>query len=255
MLSEVWAFLRDPANLKVLSWLGGGVTVVAGGAWAVFRFFLSGGDGAKGGGGDPGQPSAEAKLADTIVNKIFEGPRKPAEPALMAPGLAVGYFFNFLEPIAKQLEIGGIRLSERANATADDGSWLDFDLASTTIQIIVPARLSDESFQRCEEEFKQCLKGTIFLPAQKRYYGINYRVFDTGSDKRLTIVDLARPAMVLKRCYQDMVKTIDTDPDSQDDRWRGLQQVELAAFEKTLRKMQTLGFGVLTNRLDVVRRG
>jgi hypothetical protein len=39
MLGTVWAFLKDPGNQPVLSWIGGGVVVASGGIWAVVKFF------------------------------------------------------------------------------------------------------------------------------------------------------------------------------------------------------------------------
>jgi hypothetical protein len=51
MLGTVWAFLKDPGNQAVLSWIGGGVVVAAGGIWAVVKFF---GKGENGGSAKPG---------------------------------------------------------------------------------------------------------------------------------------------------------------------------------------------------------
>jgi len=34
----MWDSLKDPANLRVLAWLGSGLVVVAGGVWAVFVY-------------------------------------------------------------------------------------------------------------------------------------------------------------------------------------------------------------------------
>ena len=39
MFDTTWAFLTDPANREVLAWIGGGTVVVAGGIWAVIKFF------------------------------------------------------------------------------------------------------------------------------------------------------------------------------------------------------------------------
>ncbi len=36
---DIQALLSDPQNREVLQWLGGGLVVVAGGAWAVMKFF------------------------------------------------------------------------------------------------------------------------------------------------------------------------------------------------------------------------
>jgi hypothetical protein len=37
MLSSIWNFLKDGTNQAVLSWIGGGIVVVATGIWAVVR--------------------------------------------------------------------------------------------------------------------------------------------------------------------------------------------------------------------------
>jgi hypothetical protein len=37
-MSGLWSFLSAPKNKKTLSWLGAGLVVVAGGAWAVFTY-------------------------------------------------------------------------------------------------------------------------------------------------------------------------------------------------------------------------
>jgi hypothetical protein len=41
MLASIWAFLQDASNRSVLGWIAGGVVVVAGGIWAVFKFFVA----------------------------------------------------------------------------------------------------------------------------------------------------------------------------------------------------------------------
>lgn len=38
-MAKLWSFLRDKGNREVLAWIGGGIVVVASGAWAVFIFF------------------------------------------------------------------------------------------------------------------------------------------------------------------------------------------------------------------------
>ncbi|MGB8843697.1 MAG: hypothetical protein WCC64_21815 [Aliidongia sp.] len=38
MLTDLWDFLQDTANRSTLKWLGGGITAVLGGVWAVIKF-------------------------------------------------------------------------------------------------------------------------------------------------------------------------------------------------------------------------
>jgi hypothetical protein len=40
-MGGIWAFLQDEANRTVLGWIGGGIVVVAGGFWAVFKFLFA----------------------------------------------------------------------------------------------------------------------------------------------------------------------------------------------------------------------
>ena len=40
MLSSIWDFLKDGSNQAVLSWIGGGIVVVAGAFWATLKFFF-----------------------------------------------------------------------------------------------------------------------------------------------------------------------------------------------------------------------
>lgn len=40
-LSAIWEWLSDPGNRAILGFLGGGLTVLAGAVWAVFRHLRS----------------------------------------------------------------------------------------------------------------------------------------------------------------------------------------------------------------------
>jgi hypothetical protein len=44
MLSSIWDFLKDPDNRAIISWVGGGIAVVAAGIWAVIKFVAKNGD-------------------------------------------------------------------------------------------------------------------------------------------------------------------------------------------------------------------
>ena len=190
------------------------------------------------------------KLANTVVSKVFSQKKVEKEPTLMSLGLAVGYYYNFLDVIGRQLSTGSVTL----NQGASDGSETNFDLAATRIQIIVPERLDGSAFERCVAEFDRSLKGAVYLNEQRRNYGINYLVVDLAGSKQLTIIDLARPAMALKRYYEDVVH-IDTYSGGNDAHWRELQKAELAAFAETLKRLQERGYAQLANKLDIVYRG
>jgi hypothetical protein len=54
MLSSIWDFLKDASNQAVLSWIGGGIVVIAAGIWAVVKFIAKNGD------QKPSQPTVSA---------------------------------------------------------------------------------------------------------------------------------------------------------------------------------------------------
>ncbi len=39
-VTDVWSFLGDASNRAVLTWVGGGLVILAGGAWTVFKYFV-----------------------------------------------------------------------------------------------------------------------------------------------------------------------------------------------------------------------
>jgi hypothetical protein len=44
-MDKIWAFIGDPSNRDVLTWIGGGVVVLVGGLWAVLKFLVKKSDG------------------------------------------------------------------------------------------------------------------------------------------------------------------------------------------------------------------
>ena len=192
---------------------------------------------------------AGLKLAERAVNKVFSHQKKPdADPILMSLGLAVGYYYNFLEPFAQQLSSGEIEFTDQPNPQRGGGGAANFTLDDANIQIILPERLDGAAFQRCEAEFNQGQKGSVYLNAQKRYYGVNYRTFEANGVKKLTIIDYARPASAAKRYYEDVVR-MDTSSDGGDARWRELQKARRLSARPVLEGiMEQAGGGTLTIR-------
>jgi hypothetical protein len=58
-LERTWAFLTDPAHRELLAWLGGGLAVLLGGAWAVFTYLRP----------SPTAKEAESKSAAVTANR------------------------------------------------------------------------------------------------------------------------------------------------------------------------------------------
>jgi hypothetical protein len=177
------------------------------------------------------------------VDKFFEGIGKK-DTDVISVGLAVGYYYNFLDVVSGVIERDEFSLF----STPTGGESRQFKSEDVRVQIIIPGRLDVSSFQRCEEEFKSLHKGFIYLSQNKRYYGINYALTDLPGKTELTIVDLARPIMSVKRYYEDIVK-LDTYQET-NEKWMKIQGAEITAFKESLRRLQKRGYGGLVNKLD-----
>lgn len=158
-------------------------------------------------------------------------------------GLAVAYYYNFLDPVASVIRRDEFSLFSSTNG----GEPSRFRSEDVRIQIIMPQRLDVYSFQKCENELKELQKGFIYLDQGRRYYGINYALTDLPSRTEIMIVDLARSLVTVKRYYEDIVG-LRTFPET--DEWTKIQVAERTAFRETLRELQRRGYSALVNNLD-----
>jgi hypothetical protein len=187
------------------------------------------------------------KIGFKAVEKFFDGIGKQ-ETDVISIGLAVGYYYNFLDPVSAVIERDDFSLY----FSPDGGKTRQFNSEDIRVQIIVPGRLDVHAFQRCEDEFKGLNKGFVYLSQNKRYYGINYALTELPSKTELTIIDLARPIMSAKRYYEDILK-LDTYKET-NEKWMKIQVAEITAFKESLRRLQKRGYGGLVNKLDFRER-
>jgi hypothetical protein len=185
-----------------------------------------------------------------VVKRFFQ-PSEKKEQDLVSIGLAVGYFYNFLDPVNSVIQDDDFTLFQPAENDAPlslESPKTKFDSENVNMQVIIPKRLDVEAFKACEDEFRPYSKGFIYLKRNKRFYGVNYFLAQIGKNQRLTIVDLARPAMAIKRYYEEILgmKTYVEG----DEKWFKIQLTELAAFRESLKNLQKLGYGVLVNKLS-----
>jgi hypothetical protein len=192
----------------------------------------------------PWEPIAEAaaKLGLDAVKKFFEG--KKDDKDLISVGLAVGYFYNFLDLISDVIDRDEITLRE----PDDNKEGQHFDAATVRVEVILPARLHVAAYNSCENAFKETKRGAIFLPKQKRWYGINYNLLQRGDKPGVLITDLARPLMSVKRFYEEILGY--PTHDEANEKWIKAQRSEIVAFKETLLRLQTRGYGALVNRLN-----
>ncbi|MDB5208182.1 MAG: hypothetical protein JWR72_3257 [Flavisolibacter sp.] len=190
------------------------------------------------------------EIGITVVKRFFQ-PAAKKEQDIISIGLAVGYFYNFLDPVSSVIQDDEFTLYqplEKDKAVTLESPYVTYESENINMQIIIPKRLDVEAFKACEDEFKPYTKGFIYLKRNKRFYGINYFTAQIGKNQRLTIVDLARPVMAVKRYYEEILG-IKTYVDG-DEKWFKSQISEIAAFKESLKNLQKLGYGVLVNKLS-----
>jgi hypothetical protein len=181
------------------------------------------------------------------VEKLFDKFNQK-DSGSISVGLAVGYYYNFLDPVSGVIERDELELY----SSPTDPSPKKFKSQDVRVQIIVPSRLEVQAFQRCVDEFEATQKGFIFLRQNKRYYGVNYTLTELPNKTELTIVDLARPIMSAKRYYEDILNQ--NTHDDANEKWIKSQLAEIAAFKEAIRRLQKRGYGALVNKLDFRER-
>lgn len=187
------------------------------------------------------------EIGISVVKRFFQ-PAAKKEHDLVSIGVAVGYFYNFLDPVSAVIENEDFELYQ----SPEDKAPQNFASENIDMQVILPKRLDVEAFQVCESKFKPYSKGFIYLKKNKRYYGINYFTAQIGKEQRLTIVDLARPLMSVKRYYEEI---LGMKPEAPDENWQKIQLSEITAFKQSLINLQKRGYGVLVNKLCFVDIG
>lgn len=176
------------------------------------------------------------------VAKFFDSLGQPDTPPV-AIGLAVGYHYSFLVPVAEAVERGTLTLY----SDAEGGGGRTFPEERVRVQLLVPGALTPECIRRSEEAFAAAHRGWIQLATHKRYYGVNYTLTELPTGAELTFVDLVRPLLAVRRYYEEIVRLA---TDDRSEKWRRTQAAEIAAFKETLRELRRRGAGAQVGRLD-----
>ena len=87
-MGALWGFLTKPNNQKTLSWLGGGLIIVAGGAWAVVTYVWPHEDGPKIVCAEPGGVAAGRDASGNTIT--INGNAEVATGAQKAPCVDAG---------------------------------------------------------------------------------------------------------------------------------------------------------------------
>ncbi len=179
------------------------------------------------------------------VEKFFDSSGKKSMVSVV---LAVGYYYNFLDPVSGVIKSNQFSLY----SSQTDTDKRDFKPKDINIKIIIPGRLDVKTFKKCEDELKSMShhKGHIYVDQNKRKYGINYSLSGSQGNEILSIIDLARPIMSVKRFYEEILK-LETHDDT-NTKWQKVQGDEIKAFKDAIRKLQKSGYESLFDKLDFI---
>jgi hypothetical protein len=188
--------------------------------------------------------SASTSIAKQVIKRFF-----PTSPKInlknagqVSAGLAIGYYFNFVKPIADELEKGSLALKIESKKNPRS-----FESNDVKIKIILPQKLEGAVFNRCSKELQKSSIATLNLKNQLRPYPVRCDlVCKTKKKKELIIVDYAGPAAVIKFYYEEVLKVNTSDQKN----WDRAQKIEIETFQKTIQEMINKGFHSLANKVS-----
>lgn len=160
----------------------------------------------------------------------------------VSAGLAIGYYFNFIKPIADELERGQVTLK-----FGSEEKKKSFKTDNVKIKIIIPSILDGSVFDRCKKELENSSKAILDLKSQSRPYPVSCDIIKKAKKEELVIVDYARPAAVVKFYYEEVLK-VDTSLGSK--KWSNAQKIEIETFEKVIQEMIGKGYNSLANKVE-----
>ncbi|MBE9058136.1 STING domain-containing protein [Sphaerospermopsis sp. LEGE 08334] len=156
------------------------------------------------------------------------------EVTTITQGLAVGYFYNFLQDINAILE-------NDIKVLFEDQTQKTFSRDQVEIQLVIPKRLNAASIRHARDSIKVERQADIMRPG--RNFKINYALENDGA--KLIIKDLIKPSFTIKEYMEQYLKL---DPDTEE--WRSLETQPLDKFCETINFLCNKSQGVAINQIS-----
>lgn len=157
------------------------------------------------------------------------------EVTTITQGLAVGYFYNFLQVINAMLEHNIIKVR------FEDQTQKTFSRDQVDILLVIPKRLNAASINHAKDSIRGERQADIIRPG--RDFKINYALQNDGA--KLIIKDLVRPCFTIKEYMEQYLKL---DPDTEE--WRSLETQPLNKFRQTIEGLCNKSQGVAINQVS-----
>jgi hypothetical protein len=159
-------------------------------------------------------------------------------------GLAVGYYFNFIEPVCRLLQDVDITVLLQDTDEKGERKQAKFAKDDVRISVIYPAGLTGSQTDRCGDRLKGLSKGEIILGQQRRNFSITYAILLRDGKPNLQICDVAKPTTALKNYLETFENKNPGDPE-----WPDLAERGLKSFFDTIKNLCERAQGAGVNQL------
>jgi hypothetical protein len=121
----------------------------------------------------------------------------------VSTGLAIGYYYNFIQPIFEQLKVNGeLEVSIQKKDSDQEERRQIFKASDLDIEIIVPAELTKPGIEAAHNLAKGLRKGKIlFKNDEQRQFTIKFLL---GDENRLVIRDVATPLNAVREYIENL---------------------------------------------------
>ncbi len=173
------------------------------------------------------------ELADKLTSTEDKLNKEHREQAvLVARGLAVGYYANFVRAVSAMVENGDIqvRLDERDRLPGN--SLESFGNRNTDLFCIIPEEFSSAREKDCFDRLQSHHKGAIVRGPNIRDFDINYALSTRDEKRVLQIYDVAKPLFALRSYLKEFRNFDENNPD-----WQSVTQPAVKEFRDTVVRM------------------
>jgi hypothetical protein len=161
--------------------------------------------------------------------------------SLVACGLAVAYYANFVSTIFEILKNNEILVCLNPNAPKDERKVERFNKQKVRVFCLVPAKLVNERIVDCENELAKYEKGAIIRGERLRDFTINYSIASRGDERELLIYDVARPVFAIRDYLREFRNLRESDAE-----WLSVSDRAISSFTKSLERTRE-NSGVIGN--------
>jgi len=181
-----------------------------------------------------------------LADKVKRLETSQEEAVLVAQGLAVGYYANFIRALSGMLANGTlqVRLDEH-DRMQSMGEIESFGKRDVDLFCIIPAQLVRDREKDCFNRLESHHKGAIIRGKNIRDFDINYALSTRDEKRVLQIYDVSKPLFALRSYLKEFRKIDENDPD-----WLKVTEPAVSTFRLTLERMQNSDEGAKTMKFE-----